>query len=566
MRVRLSLFLLSVWTSTALAVVAPATAQRIVTQWWGTTQTVPTDDAFFVLPLGGDVDGDGVPDLLFISPNLNLGGATMVGRLTVVSGQTNVVLFDRRGDGPGAALGTLPPLRLPWSHPPDGTADKRVDVPLSYSEGGRFVSGLLDGQTFEMIDSFTSNDLYQFAGDLDGDGVADRLVGDRDASPSPSLLSAGRVVAYSGKDGRVIYSLWGSRIDQGFGAAIHPATDLDGDRVNDFFVVSKSGLNEAYSNTLIQLFSGAPGTEITRIIPITQSYGDIISAKHDLDGDGIPDLVVNDRGIRVSRSYGRVRAFAGPTFQRQLFDITRHENVINPLGFYFETCRDIDGDGCDDLVVGSTHSSAPFTLAYTVISGRDQSTLFALVQRPTFESIMTAQAAHGDYNNDDFPDVIVNAHEMSPNRRRADLRSGAPDGVDVLGRACLDASGHTPRIGASYKPEPGRPFHVNLSRVAPGQSAWLILGTSSTTYAGLPLPLDLGPIGLPGCDLSVSADMTLPVTTTGVNGIGRAVVPLAIPNDSGLRGAVFHAQWLVLGRGGVGSAGTTTRALKVTIQ
>lgn len=73
--------------------------------------------------------------------------------------------------------------------------------------------------------------------------------------------------------------------------------------------------------------------------------------------------------------------------------------------------------------------------------------------------------------------------------------------------------------------------------------AFCVLGASSTSWGGVPLPLDLALFGAPGCDLLVSPGLIVPVPTAAD---GTALMPLPLPADPSLTGLEFHTQWLAL--------------------
>jgi len=62
--------------------------------------------------------------------------------------------------------------------------------------------------------------------------------------------------------------------------------------------------------------------------------------------------------------------------------------------------------------------------------------------------------------------------------------------------------------------------------VAPSRAAIVRCGLSDSSTGGLPLPFALGRLGMPGCSLLVSTDLSLPVTGS------QAAVQL--PHDPGL--------------------------------
>jgi hypothetical protein len=133
----------------------------------------------------------------------------------------------------------------------------------------------------------------------------------------------------------------------------------------------------------------------------------------------------------------------------------------------------------------------------------------------------------------------------------------APSAADAaFGAGCsgrLTSGGGAPTLGnAAYTQDGSGPAN------APGA---LTIGFSSTSYGGLPLPLDLGSIfpGLGGCMLYGSADVAVPMGTTPN---GTFSVPLGIPANQALIGVTLYNQGIVL----AGPAGlSTTNALAVSV-
>lgn len=87
--------------------------------------------------------------------------------------------------------------------------------------------------------------------------------------------------------------------------------------------------------------------------------------------------------------------------------------------------------------------------------------------------------------------------------------------VAQLGQGCAGTFG-TPALTASA-PELGKPVALRCSNLRPGQQGLFALGVSATIYQGLPLPLDLTALGMPGCFARTSAEsLVLGMNTTGV--------------------------------------------------
>ena len=90
----------------------------------------------------------------------------------------------------------------------------------------------------------------------------------------------------------------------------------------------------------------------------------------------------------------------------------------------------------------------------------------------------------------------------------------------------------TPRIGETLV--------VTLFDL-PADLALVCTGLSTSSTGALPLPIALGPFGMPGCTAYVSPDHLL--LLAGAN--QQATLHFAIPNQPALVGARFHQQAFV---------------------
>ncbi len=82
--------------------------------------------------------------------------------------------------------------------------------------------------------------------------------------------------------------------------------------------------------------------------------------------------------------------------------------------------------------------------------------------------------------------------------------------------------------------------NVRLERL-PRSQATVLFGSSNTNSIAGPLPLDLGILGLTGCWLRVSPDVT--ITVAGAN--NRVTFPVTVPATPVLIGARFFLQAVV---------------------
>lgn len=121
-----------------------------------------------------------------------------------------------------------------------------------------------------------------------------------------------------------------------------------------------------------------------------------------------------------------------------------------------------------------------------------------------------------------------------------------PAALEVFGAGCV-GDGGVPAIG----PDTGRlpwineTFALQVTDLPPAGATVMLLGFSKTMLGGLPLPVDLGAIGMPGCTLYQSSDLAFPIA----NVRGRAAWAVAICDCPSLSGTEFHNQAIALDPG-----------------
>ena len=156
----------------------------------------------------GDVDGDGVPDVVTSAPTLN----DEAGRINVYSTKTGKLLWKADGAS-GDQLG------LGLEGAGDTNADGIPDVIASSPMAG--YAKIYSGRDGRVLLTLKADDAAkdQFGehvggvGDVNHDGFTDVIVG----APGHD---EGRAYVYSGKDGRLLLTLHGERAGDNFGNAV----------------------------------------------------------------------------------------------------------------------------------------------------------------------------------------------------------------------------------------------------------------------------------------------------------------------------------------------------------
>ena len=181
----------------------------------------------------GDVDADGVPDIACGAPTASLPGRSECGLVRVFSGRTGAVLHDFHGDASGDRLGWCISAAGDLNH--DGFADLIAGAYLANDNGtdsgmARVYSGA-DGSTLFSFLGDAAGDQFGWsvrkAGDVDGDGWDDLLVGARFNDQAGT--DAGMARLFSGQTGAVMHTFLGHDAGDQMGFSVGSAGDVDGD-------------------------------------------------------------------------------------------------------------------------------------------------------------------------------------------------------------------------------------------------------------------------------------------------------------------------------------------------
>ncbi|MBL8857568.1 MAG: FG-GAP repeat protein [Planctomycetes bacterium] len=229
----------------------------------------------------GDVNNDGVPDVIVASATAP-GGGTSRGTARVYSGMTGALLTTINGAVNGDRLG------ISADNVGDVNGDGRADFVIgSYFAGAKVYSGA----TFAVIHNFpatTTDDRLGFAvaggGDVNGDGVNDVLVG---APQDGNIFSPGNgfVRIYSGATGGLIRTLTGGASGDRFGIALANARDMNADGRAETIVGADQ--NSFGGNGYARVFRGSDGAVVATINGLSASSGTGVSV------DGLGDLDTN---------------------------------------------------------------------------------------------------------------------------------------------------------------------------------------------------------------------------------------------------------------------------------
>ncbi|MEO8197077.1 MAG: FG-GAP-like repeat-containing protein [Thermoanaerobaculia bacterium] len=350
----------------------------------------------------GDVDGDGVADIVTAAPTRGAGGAS-AGRVYVFSTRSGKLLWTADGS-PGDQLGTGVEGAGDTDH--DGVPDVVAGAP----GGGyaRVYSGR-DGRelltlrpTNGALESFGQH--VKGVGDLDGDGSADLLIG---APGKPQAKDdTGWAYVYSGKSGKLLLRLAGDRAGDQFGATVGGVSQGK----SMFLIVGAPGAGESkHGRTYVY---DALGTKPKFVIEADETGnalgGMFVSVPGDMDGDGVADIYASDwSNTAKGPSTGRIYVHSGRDGHR-LLTLTG-ETAGEGFGTSPANAGDVDGDGRADLIVGAWNYSVAAAAggrAY-LYSGKDGSLVKTFTGRIPGEAFGFDAVTMGDTDGDGTVDFLI---------------------------------------------------------------------------------------------------------------------------------------------------------------
>lgn len=136
----------------------------------------------------------------------------------------------------------------------------------------------------------------------------------------------------------------------------------------------------------------------------------------------------------------------------------------------------------------------------------------------------------------------------------------------TFGTGCVGSNAKTPTIGArSFACANNSIFRITLTNAKEVGTAFLLVGNSKTDWSGIPLPFDLGTIGMASCTAYCN-DTGLGGPGTATDAAGAAFVPIYVPFDPSIVGATLYSQWIVLDPGATQLGFTASNALEWKIQ
>ena len=382
----------------------------------------------------GDVNGDGIDDVIIGAPGADIDDNF------AAEGESYVVFGSERGFNK-----TLELLEL------DGS----------------------DGFVINGINSSFSGNSVSEAGDINGDGIDDVIIGAANADINGKIFAGESYVVFGSSDS-FNASLKLSELDGGNGFAIEgideadfsgrsvsSAGDVNGDGIDDVIIGAPGGdsngnnypsVGESYVvfgsdggfNETLELseLDGSNGFVINGI----DIFGNSVSEAGDINGDGIDDVIIG--GARSSGYYGNNYPSVGKSYvvfgsdggfneTLELSELNGSNGfIINGIdepnnydtySLFVSSAGDVNGDGIDDVIIGAPgagsngNNYSRVGKSYVVfgsergfnetleLSELDGSNGFVINGINEFDYSGSSVSSAGDINGDGTDEVIIGA-------------------------------------------------------------------------------------------------------------------------------------------------------------
>ena len=254
------------------------------------------------------------------------------------------------------------------------------------------------------------------AGDLDGDGLDDVLIGQHKYD-AVTDTGTGKVIAKRGFDGKHLWEESVSVTNGDCGIRGRPAGDLDGDGLDDVLVAQYKydAVTDTETGKVIAK-RGFDGKHLwEESVSVTNGDCGIRGRPAgDLDGDGLDDVLVAQYKYDAvtDTETGKVIAKQGLDGEHLWEESV---NVTNgSCKIHGEPAGDLDGDGLDDVLVGQfKYDSVTDTETEKVIAkcGLDGKHLWEESVSVTNGSCGILGYPAGDLDGDGLDDVLVGQHK-----------------------------------------------------------------------------------------------------------------------------------------------------------
>ncbi|MBL0108075.1 MAG: FG-GAP repeat protein [Ignavibacteria bacterium] len=289
------------------------------------------------------------------------------------------------------------------------------------------------------------------AGDVNGDGYSDVIVGAflYDNGQTDEGIS---FVYYGSASGLSLTSNWtaeGNQADARYGFSLSTAGDVNGDGYSDVIIGDPYFDNGQSDEGVAFVYHGsASGLSLTSNWSAEGNqlhalFGESVSTAGDVNGDGYSDVIIGAYGFDNGQTNeGTAYVYHGSASGISLISNWSAEgNQVNAIfGYSVSTAGDVNGDGFSDVIIGAynfdngqNNEGAAFVF-HGSASGLSLTSNWIAESDQADASFGYSVSTAGDVNDDGYSDVIISANAFDngqTNEGAAFVYHGSAAGISL---------------------------------------------------------------------------------------------------------------------------------------
>ncbi len=252
------------------------------------------------------------------------------------------------------------------------------------------------------------------AGDVNNDGFDDVVIGaylhsNTFQQQGEALVFLGGSPMNNAFDFLLSYDFALASTRQHFGKKVAGAGDVNNDGFDDI-IVSASDRDSSRGAALVYyggtIMFSTPNVILEEEVKIiNNSFGYDVTGAGDVNGDGFDDVIV---GSFPSTGTGNVYLFFGGSIMNNKVDLILYPEVNNKFGSVLNGAGDINNDGYDDILVGcNAYGNCE---VYTYFGGANMDNIYDVkMKQLDNEGFGNSITSAGDINKDGNIDILIGA-------------------------------------------------------------------------------------------------------------------------------------------------------------